>query len=89
MQCCCFIWFRIDLQTNLFLNNKEYAQIKIETGIRQGCSCSGLLFVMVTYFIIGQLQRSRLGYKDEEFLIPGIFYADDGIIMAHSRAELI
>ena len=75
-------------QTNLYLNSEEYAKINIETGIRQGCSCSGLLFNMITYFIIDQLQRSHRGYKDSDFLIPGIFYADDGIIMAHSRAEL-
>ena len=78
-----------DDSTKLFINNEECASINVETGIRQGCSCSGLLFVMVTYFIIGKLQQSGLGYRDSEFSIPSLFYADDGLILAHSRQDLV
>ena len=75
--------------TKLFINNEEHATINLETGIRQGCNCSGLLFIMVTYYIIGKLQQSRIGYFDPDFTIPSLFYADDGLILAHSREDLI
>ena len=75
-------------ETKLFINNEECATIKVNTGIRQGCNCSGLLFIMVTYYIIGKIQRSGLGYRDIDFTIPCLFYADDGLIMAHNREDL-
>ena len=33
---------------------------------------------MVTYFTIGKIQRSGVGYKNNDITISGLFYADDG-----------
>ena len=46
----CNIYF--EDETNLILNKKSYASMKISNGIRQGCNCSALLFILVTYFVI-------------------------------------
>ena len=51
--------------TNIKLNGKIYATTEITSGIRQGCNGSALLFIMVTYVIIDEIQKFDKGYKDE------------------------
>ena len=36
------------------------------------------LFVMVVNVIINSILDSGMGYRDEEFYVPALFYADDG-----------
>ena len=52
------------------------------SGIRQGCTGSLQLFVMVVNIVINSIIKSKLGYRDEEFYIPVLFYADDGLLLA-------
>ena len=42
--------------TQLFLEKEFLTEIEITSGIRQGCNLSGLLFVLVTYKIIEEVQ---------------------------------
>ena len=72
----------------LFINNKEVTQIDITSGIKQGCNGSTTLFLIITYYIIKKLQEANIGYKDELFYIPGLFYVDDGLVLAESKEEL-
>ena len=77
-----------EIRTKMMINMKEMANIEVMNGIRQGCSCSALLFIMVTYYIIDCIQENNSGYKDAEIHIPCLFYADDGLIFAENREEM-
>ena len=43
------------------------------------------LFVMGVMVI--NIVESRLGYRDEKFYVPVLFYADDGLLLAGSSGE--
>ena len=75
-------------KTNLILNGKNYSSINIKSGIRQGCNCSALLFILVTYHIICKLQKSNEGYTDEDISIPCLFYMDDGLLIAKTEKDI-
>ena len=54
-------------------------------GIRQGCTASPQLFVMVVNMVIHSIVESGLGYsRDEKFYVPVLFYADVGLLLAGS-----
>ena len=56
-------------------------------GIRQGCTGSPQLFVMVVNIIINSIVESRMGYRDDDFYVPVLFYADDGLLLTRSCGE--
>lgn len=66
----------------------EFGQIKkkitITSGIRQGCTGSTVLFKLITYMIINELDRRGRGYSDKDIHLTSLFFADDGLLMAHS-----
>ena len=37
--------------------------------------------------IINNIVGSGLGYKDDDFYVPVLFYADDGLLLARSYEE--
>ena len=74
--------------TKLFINNDEITELDITSGIKQGCNGSTTLFLIVTYYIIDKLIEANIGYKDTSFYIPGLFYVDDGLVLAESEEEL-
>ena len=81
----------IKLITKLYLEDKTHvtinegsAQINITSGIRQGCTVSTTLFKLITYKIIQSLDLLAKGYKDYQFKINSLFYADDGMILCDS-----
>ena len=45
------------------------------------------LFVMVVNVIIDRVVGSRRGYRDDDFYVPVLFYADDGLLLARSCGE--
>lgn len=61
--------------------------LQINSGIRQGCTGSPQLFVMVVGKIIEEILRSGMGYRCGGIYIPVMFYADDGLLLARSREE--
>ena len=61
--------------------NKE---MKIHSGIRQGCTGSTILFRLITYMIITELNDNGTGFTDEEINIKSLFFADDGLLLAQS-----
>lgn len=48
-------------------------EMEITGGIRQECTGSALLFKMVTYKIMEELEENCKGYKDEKFEINALF----------------
>ena len=60
---------------------------QVELAFRQGCTGSPQLFVMVVNIVINSIVESKLGYRDEEFYIPVLFYADDGLLLARFCEE--
>ena len=58
--------------------------INITSGIRQGCTGSTMLFKLITYTIISELNRRGTGYRDENVNIESLYFADDGLLLANS-----
>lgn len=75
-------------QTNLIMNGKEIGNVKIQSGIRQGCVASPTIFKIITNFIIKKLKEYNIGYRDWELLISCLFFADDGLMMANSIEDM-
>ena len=59
--------------TTLYLNTQKVIDIEITSGIRQGCNMSALLFILVTYKIIEDIDKFNKGYNDEQFKILSLF----------------
>ena len=62
----------IDIVANIYKDDYTEIQfgvirkkIEITTGINQGCTGSTILFVMVTYMIMAELDKRGKGYNDE------------------------
>ena len=58
--------------------------IGITSGIRQGCTGSTMLFKLVTYMIIEELNRRGTGYEDDQINVKSLFFADDGLLLSNS-----
>ena len=74
--------------TSIYFNNKNIGEIEVTSGIRQGCTGSPLLFIMVLSFIIDKIERSNLGFVCDGIRIPCLFFADDGLLLARGVGEL-
>ena len=72
----------------VYLGNKKIFKINISSGIRQGCTLSPILFVMVVNGIIRKLQDTGLGYRNKSFYLPVLFYADDSLVLSNDRQEM-
>lgn len=63
--------------------------IDIQSGIRQGCTGSTILFKIVTYQIMEELEERGTGFECDMFNIKTLYYADDGLLLAHSKEQAI
>ena len=61
--------------------------MEVQNGIRQGCTGSPQLFVLIVNMIIRAITASALRYRDNEFYIPALFFADDGLLLANSLKQ--
>ena len=73
--------------TEIRRNGKLVGDTEVTSGIRQGCTGLPQLFVMVINIDINSIIERKLGYRNEEFYIPVLFYADDGLLLARSCEE--
>ena len=62
-------------------------EIEITSKIKQGCTGSTILFKIVTYMIMAELDRRGTGYNDEHIKIKSLFFADDALLLSHSLEE--
>lgn len=67
--------------TIIQMGEGEDIEMKVESGIRQGCTASTLFFKLITYKIIEALQRTR-GVRTGSSKVTCLFYADDGLVLA-------
>ena len=63
--------------------------IEVTSGIRQGCIISTLLFKMVTFTIIEELNSKATRYKKGEYEGNSLWLADDATIIASSIENLL
>ena len=74
-------------RTEIWREGVRMGELEVRSGIRQGCTGSPQLFVMVVGMIIEKIVRSGLGYRSGSVRVPVLFYADDGLLMARSTGE--
>ena len=74
-------------KTEITWSEGKNFEIKIQNGIRQGCTGSTTLFKLITYLIIKELEKTKMGYKDENLTLNTIFFADDGLQLSGSLEE--
>ena len=85
----------IDIIINIYKNEKTVLtkenefldDIEITSGIKQGCNSSGTLFLLITYLIIDELNKMKIGFKTKQLKINNLFFADDGILIAETVQE--
>ena len=75
-------------QTIMNKNQQTEIEINVTCGIKQGCTASTTLFKLITYEIIKNLENSCIeGFKDNNFRIKSLFYADDVLLLTHTVVE--
>ena len=47
------------------------------------------LFVLIVNLIIEAMAASSLGYRNSNFYIPALFFADDGLLLANSMKHAV
>ena len=62
--------------------------IEVTSGIRQGCSISTLLFKMVTFTIIEELNKSVPAYETGKYKGNSLWLANDAVLIANSEETL-
>ena len=75
-------------KTEIYVGQSKAGEIMVTNGIRQGCTGSPLLFILIVNQIIKRIFYSKLGFKNEKFYIPILYYADDGLMLSNSRNEM-
>jgi len=60
----------------------------VTVGLKQGCVLSPTLFALYIKELGDKLTRSGLGIKVGDISIPGLFFADDMVLIAESESDL-
>ena len=74
-------------KVDLWFQNKNVGAIEVTSGIRQGCTVSPWIFVMIMNEIIEALMMTKTGFRNEKFRIPVLMFADDGLLMAQTIGD--
>ena len=74
--------------TTLILNEEELGEMSVKSGIRQGCTVSPLLFIMVLNHVIDEIVNTQVGFRNEAVYVPVLFFADDGMLLSQSQEDL-
>ena len=74
-------------RTVIDIGGENRIEIGIESGIRQGCTASTILFKMITYRIIEGINRQCRGVRVGGRIISYLFFADDGLLVSGSIEE--
>ena len=69
--------------TDIKLKGKE-ANIKVTSGIKQGCTASTVFFKLITYMIIETLEKEGERVEVDGLRMNSIWFADDSILAANT-----
>ena len=72
--------------TKIQLENNKEIEIKVTSGIRQGCTALTVLFKRISYEIIEEMRKTG-GIQIFGPKITCLFYADDGLILAKGKEK--
>ena len=72
--------------TTLILGDMK-VDMKISSGIKQGCTVSTTLFKLVTYMIMNSLEKKGVQYRIDNLRLSSSFFADDSIAIAKTKEE--
>ena len=64
------------------IDESAIEDVYITSGIRQGCNGSTVLFLLITYIIIEEISKMKLGIKINSINITTLFFADDGLLLS-------
>ena len=66
---------------------KVEVDMEVDSGIRQGCTASPVLFKLITYRIIEELRTRMEGIRIGGKSINSLFFADDGLLLTKGIEE--
>lgn len=75
-----------DDYTNIRVGGTEM-HLNIKTGIPQRCTGSTILFKLITYLIMDELEQRGTGIRINWLTLKSLYYAEDGLLLAHSLEE--
>lgn len=75
--------------TNITYGDNKEVNLNITSGIKQGCTGSTTLFKIITYKIIQALEDLDKGFKNENFKLNSLFFADDGLLLANTVEDAV
>lgn len=71
----------------LNIGGKKVCDMEVTNGIRQGCTGSSQLFLMVLN-IIKKIIKAEIGFKNECVYITALFFADDVLLITNTVEEI-
>ena len=75
-------------ETEIKMNGEVIGKMEVRNGIRQCCTGSPQLFLMVINVIIKKIKETGQGFQNKKIYVPALFYADYGMLMAKSVREM-
>lgn len=76
-------------RTRVYREGKDMGEVTVSNGIRQGCTGSPQIFIMMISMIIEEILNRNIGYMSGFVRVPVLFYADDGLLLARDRTEAL
>ena len=70
--------------TTIIRAGGKKAEIRVTSGIKQGCTASTVFFKLITYLIIGKLEEEGAMVEVGGIKLNSIWFADDSILAANS-----
>ena len=61
-------------ETELTYGGVSVGKLEIKNGIRQGCTGSPQIFLMVGNTIMKKVMNTQMGFRDDHFYIPLLYY---------------
>jgi hypothetical protein len=77
-----------DVKATVSLGGIESEAVEMGVGLKQGCNLSPILFALYIRDLGRRLEDSGLGLEVGGMKIPGVFFADDIVLMAQGGKEL-
>ena len=75
-------------RTQVWFQNRLVGSVEVKSGIRQGCTGSPWLFVMLMNEVVEKMMEMRIGFKNEKIILPILMFADDGLLIAQSEGHM-